>query len=127
MRIDQAARQDCGQDFRVVLAVTASGEPAGCTVVMVNQHRPEYSWQWNTVVLPAFRRRGIGRWIKAEMWRQLREAEPRVKILRTGNAESNSGMLAINNAMGFRPSHLMGGWQADIDVIEAGLKLETGR
>ena len=115
------ARNARGLEFRGVLAVTAGGEAAGTTEVFVNRHRPAASWQWSTVVLPAHRGRRIGRWLKAAMWQRLRDTEPQVTSLQTGNAASNAHMLAINNEMGFKPTHLMGCWQGDLDTLEAGL------
>ena len=115
------ARDARGLEFRGVLAVTADGEAAGTTEVFVNRHRPAASWQWSTVVLPAHRGRRIGRWMKASMWQRLRDTEPEVAWLQTGNAASNAHMLAINNEMGFKPTHLMGCWQTDLDTLEAGL------
>ena len=41
--------------------------------------------------------------------------------LQTGNAASNSHMLAINTEMGFKPTHLMGCWQGNLSVLEAAL------
>ncbi len=115
------ARNARGLEYRGVLAVTAEGEAAGTTEVFVNRHRPAASWQWSTVVLPAYRGRSIGRWMKASMWQRLRATEPEVAWLQTGNASSNAHMLAINNEMGFKPTHLMGCWQADLDTLETGL------
>ncbi len=115
------ARNARGLEFQGVLAVTADGEAAGTTEVFVNRHRPAASWQWSTVVLPAHRGRRIGRWMKASMWQRLRATEPEVAWLQTGNAASNAHMLAINNEMGFKPTHLMGCWQTDLDTLEAGL------
>ena len=121
MRAEIEARTARGLDYRGVLAVTAQGEAAGTTEVLVNRHRPAVSWQWSTVVLPRHRGRGIGRWLKATMWEHLRTTEPEVTALHTGNAASNAHMLAINNEMGFKPTHLMGCWQADIEIIESAL------
>ena len=121
LRADFDARDACGIDYVGILAVCADGSAAGATEVFVNRLRPAYSWQWNTVVLPAHRGRGIGRWMKAAMWQRLRAEAPEVAMLRTGNAESNAAMLAINNEMGFRPSHLMGCWQAGLATLESGL------
>ena len=121
LRADFDARDACGADYLGILALSIDGSAAGATEVLVNRHRPAYSWQWNTVVLPAYRGRGIGRWMKAAMWRRLRADTPEVAMLRTGNAQSNAAMLAINNEMGFRPSHLMGCWQADLAILETGL------
>ena len=121
LRADFDARDACGIDYLGILALCADGSAAGATEVFVNRHRPAYSWQWNTVVLSAHRGRGIGRWMKAAMWQRLRAEAPEVAMLRTGNAQSNAAMLAINNEMGFQPSHLMGCWQADLSTLETGL------
>ena len=117
VRAEIEARAACGLEYQGVLAVTADGEAAGTTEVFVNRHRPAASWQWSTVVLPAHRGRRIGRWLKAAMWQRLRASEPEVTGLQTGNAASNAHMLAINTEMGFRPAHLMGCWQTDMEVL----------
>ncbi|MYB08984.1 MAG: GNAT family N-acetyltransferase [Acidimicrobiia bacterium] len=121
LRTDFEARDACGIDYLGILAIGADGSAAGATEVFVNRFRPAFAWQWNTVVLPAYRGRGIGRWMKAAMWQRLRTEVPEVATLRTGNAESNAAMLAINAEMGFRPSHLMGCWQADLATLESGI------
>jgi GNAT superfamily N-acetyltransferase len=110
-----------GWEIQALLALDPSGEAAALTTVCINGHRPEASWQGDTAVLDHQRRRGIGRWIKAEMWRRLRANRPDITHLRTGNAESNDAMLAINVAMGYEPVHVMAGWQAEIRTIRASL------
>lgn len=120
-RAEIEARAARGLEYHGVLAVTADGEAAGATDVFVNRHRPAASWQWSTVVMPAHRGRGIGRWMKAAMWQRLRRTEPEVTALQTGNAASNAHMLAINNEMGFGPTHLTGCWQADLEVLQTSL------
>ena len=121
VRAEIEARAALGLEYQGLLAVTADGDAAGSTEVFVNRHRPAASWQWTTVVLPAHRGRRIGRWLKAAMWQRLRATEPQVTGLQTGNAASNVHMLAINTEMGFKPTHLMGCWQADLEVLEAAL------
>ena len=121
LRVDFEARDACGIDYLGILAVCADGSAAGATEVFANRFRPAFAWQWSTVVLSAHRGRGIGRWMKAAMWQRLRTEAPEVATLRTGNAESNTAMLAINNEMGFQPSHLMGCWQADLATLESSL------
>ena len=117
VRAEIKARAARGLEYQGILAVTAHGEAAGSTEVFVNRHRPAASWQWSTVVLPAHRGRRIGRWLKAAMWQRLRASEPEVTGLQTGNAASNAHMLAINTEMGFKPTHLMGCWQTDLEVL----------
>ena len=121
MRAGIEARAVRGLEYHGILAVAADGAAAGATEVFVNRHCPAASWQWNTVVLPDHRGRGIGRWMKAAMWQRLRATEPDVTMLHTGNAASNAHMLAINIEMGFKPTHLMGAWQADLEVLQAAL------
>ncbi len=121
VRAEIEPRAARGLEYHGVLAVTADGEAAATTEVFVNRHRPAASWQWSTVVLPAHRGRGIGRWLKAAMWQRLRATEPEVTGLQTGNAASNAHMLAINTEMGFEPTHLTGCWQADLATLDTAL------
>ena len=122
VREDESARAAVGSRIHVIFAVTPDGEPAGHTAIHENLHRPEASWQWDTVVLDAHRRRGIGRWLKAEMWQQLRDTAPHINQLRTGNASNNDAMLSINVAMGFRPVHEFGAWEAPLDAYRRALR-----
>ena len=127
LRADFDARDDCGIDYLGILAIAADGSAAGATEVFVNRYRPAFAWQWNTVVLPGHRGRGIGRGMKAAMWHRLRAEAPDVATLRTGNAQSNAYMLAINTEMGYKPSHLMGFWQGGAATLESGLtRCRTG-
>ena len=121
LRADFDARDACGIDYLGILAIGADGSAAGATEVFVNRFRPAFAWQWNTVVLPACWGRGIGRGMKAAMWQRLRTEAPDVATLRTGNAQSNAAMLAINTEMGYKPSHLLGFWQADATTLESGI------
>ena len=120
-RREEVAAAAIGLETLGILAITPDGNPAGLTIVQRNTHRPAASWQGDTVVLVPHRRRGVGRWLKAEMWRSLRLDRPDVISLRTGNAASNAAMLAINDAMGYRPTYEVAVWQADIATLRDGL------
>jgi len=88
--------------YRAIFAIeTATGDLAAYTALHIPQAEPAKSKQGDTVTIAAHRNLGIGRWIKAEMWQWLRSEQPHVESLDTGNAESNTAMLAINEAMGF--------------------------
>jgi mycothiol synthase len=121
IREEEDARRVLGTTVMSLLALDPDGEPVGHTSVHVNTHRPAASFQWDTVVLDHHRRRGVGRWLKAEMWRWIRNDEPDVSRLRTGNAASNDSMLSINVGMGYREAAILGAWQADMSVYRAAL------
>ena len=120
-RTEATAWMALGWDLHGLLAIEEDGTAVGMSNVMVNTHRPAASWQGDTVVLDRHRQRGVGRWLKAAMYFHLREKLPELTRLRTGNAESNDPMLAINVAMGYRPAHESAGWQADVSTLRAGL------
>jgi GNAT superfamily N-acetyltransferase len=104
-----------------VLALDDGGRAAGHTRVHVNPTRPSASYQWDTAVVDRHRGRGIGKRVKAEMWRWLRTDEPDVTRLTTGNAQSNDAMLAINVAMGYQPVIEYGAWQTSLADMRTGL------
>jgi GNAT superfamily N-acetyltransferase len=81
----------------------ATGEIAGFTEL---SWRPDKAWfaeQGDTGVVAAHRGHGIGRWVKAVNALRLLEERPEVRVIETWNDGSNQWMLAINDAMGFRP------------------------
>ena len=63
------AEQRLGGDQRWTLYALDRGDRrlAGITEVFWNPNRPGILWQGFTGVMPAFRSRGLGRWLKAEM------------------------------------------------------------
>lgn len=98
-------------EYRAIFAIeTATGDLAGYTATRVPRSEPAYGKQGDTVTVAAHRNQGIGRWLKADMWRWLRDERPEVQYLDTGNAESNRPMLAINEAMGFHDIMHQGVW-----------------
>ena len=103
------ARKDLTR-YAIMAIATATDELAGYTDVVVPGARPQISYQGDTVTIPAHRDRGIGRWVKAEMWKWLRTERPEITTLDTGNAESNDAMLSINLAMGFSGYLNLGVW-----------------
>ena len=121
VRADEETHIRLGLRVMSMLAVDAEGRAAAHTRVHVNPVRPSASYQWDTAVVDRHRGRGIGKWIKAEMWRWLRAEEPAATRLTTGNAQSNDAMLAINVAMGYVPIVEYGAWQAPIDTVRARL------
>jgi len=97
--------------------------PAGFTAISCQFEKPRFAHQGNTAVDPAHRNRGLGRWIKADMWLRLREEAPHVEAIDTDNAASNDPMLAINVEMGFKPLLDWSIWQADTSTLRKRIHL----
>ncbi|MBF4993917.1 GNAT family N-acetyltransferase [Arthrobacter gandavensis] len=89
----------------------ASGRLAGHTILEVNRGRPGAAMQDDTLVLREHRGHGLGMLLKAANLERLASRYPGVKRVYTWNAEENRHMLAINEALGFRPAGWAGQWQ----------------
>ena len=94
-----------------------TGELAGYTELSWNPKRAAIVWQGDTGVVEAHRNRGLGRWLKATNIASLMHENPSVRFVRTGNADSNAPMLAINRKMGFVPFIAETGWQGQAAEI----------
>jgi RimJ/RimL family protein N-acetyltransferase len=74
-------------------------------------HEPGRAYQWGTLVDPAHRGHRLGLAVKVANLRLLQEERPDVARLTTYNAEVNSHMIGVNEAMGFRPIARLGDFQ----------------
>ncbi|MGL4608797.1 MAG: GNAT family N-acetyltransferase [Trueperaceae bacterium] len=95
-----------------------SGELAGYTETFWDPGNPENLGQGGTGVLAKYRGHGLGKWLKAAMLQKVLAERKVVKRIRTGNADSNEQMLAINHALGFKPYIAEIGWQIEIEKIK---------
>jgi GNAT superfamily N-acetyltransferase len=96
----QTAR--AGTIHRVLARHRETGELAGHTVVVVDGHRPGLAGQHDTAVAREHRGHRLGLLLKADMLLWLREAEPQLREIDTGNAETNAHMIAVNEQLGYR-------------------------
>jgi mycothiol synthase len=102
--------------WTLVARNATSGDYAGFTEVVWHPDNPAIAFQGDTGVLPAHRGHALGKWLKATMLERLRRERPQVRVVRTGNADSNEAMLGINRALGFRQAE--GGTVYQLDVEE---------
>jgi len=94
-----------------------TGALAGFTVLLWNPQRAALVWQGDTGVVEAHRNKGLGRWLKAANMEALLVRNAAARFVRTGNADSNAPMLAINREMGFAPLLAETMWQARAATI----------
>jgi GNAT superfamily N-acetyltransferase len=76
--------------------------------------QPEVAYQWTTIVDAAHRGRRLGLRVKAANLALLRQESPVTVRVLTWNAESNQHVIAINDAMGFRPQARWAEWQLSL-------------
>lgn len=104
VRDGEAELAAAGTSFWYVAARhDASGELAGYTQLYYNPRKPWLADQGDTGVISAHRGHGLGRWLKAVNALRLLDERPEVRVIETWNDGSNKWMLAINDAMGFKP------------------------
>lgn len=93
------------------VSVTAARAPDGrlvaFTEIAVATSTPWHGANWDTLVLPEHRGHGLGLRVKLANLALTRARFPELRTVDTCNAASNSHMIAINDAMGFRPHDLL--------------------
>lgn len=97
---------------------------AGFTVTNWYPENPENLEQNATGVAPEYRGNGLGKWLKAAMIQKVLTERPVAKRIRTGNADLNAPMLAINTALGFKFYRSEVVWQLEIAKLGDYLKLK---
>jgi GNAT superfamily N-acetyltransferase len=105
VRVHLADRADSGQRLLTTLVEhVPSGEVVAGTSFLLQDGKPAFVSQEETIVLRAHRGHRLGMLVKAVNLRELAARYPRTERVHTFNAEENAHMLAINVALGFRPS-----------------------
>ncbi|WP_329168573.1 GNAT family N-acetyltransferase [Streptomyces sp. NBC_01387] len=92
--------------LHTVAAVAESdGSIAGFTELVVPGDGTGDAQHYGTAVLPEHRGHGLGHWMKAEAIRQARGRYPGLGGLLTDTADNNLPMRAVNDALGYVPTH----------------------
>lgn len=107
-----------GSQWWLLLALhEATGEGAGFTEVTYDPKISHVIWQQGTAALDAHRGHRLGMWMKAVMLRRILDERPKALFIRTGNANTNAQMLAINTELGFVQAWSACLWQ--ISIVDA--------
>lgn len=112
------AHDGAGRDRWTILVRDPHGVCVGGTELHLEPWEPATAKQQNTGIDPAHRGLGLAKWAKAAMLQRLRAERPDVQRVRTGNAFSNTAMLAINDRLGFEVISVRTEWQADAAVLQ---------
>ncbi|MET9695922.1 GNAT family N-acetyltransferase [Streptomyces sp. NPDC006529] len=102
VRLAQRLVVDRGGVILSVAALTASGEMAAYTELVLADPADTRALQYDTVVVPAHRGRGLGRLVKRRMLAEVVAAYPALREIATTVADENAPMLGVNEALGYR-------------------------
>ncbi|WP_327356217.1 GNAT family N-acetyltransferase [Streptomyces sp. NBC_01304] len=106
---------DRGELLTTVVAMDESdGTIAGFTELVVPGDGKGDGLHYGTGVLPEHRGHGLGSWMKAESIRRAREEHPGLGGLITDTADNNTHMRAINDSLGYVPTHKALEYQLDL-------------
>jgi len=111
MRARDASCLARGLHMVTTAAVDGTGQLIAFTQIVGYARSHWYADQWDTIVAPEHRGHRLGTLIKVANLDYARVQRPELRVIDTGNADSNPYMVAINEAMGFRPYRRIGEWQ----------------
>jgi GNAT superfamily N-acetyltransferase len=93
------------------VALSAAGEVVAYSDLATTVHEPGRAYQWGTLVHREHRGHRLGLAVKVANLRLLQRERPDVTRLTTYNAEVNTHMIGVNEALGFRPVARLGDFQ----------------
>ena len=96
------------------VAVSADGDVVAYSDLATTVHDPGRAYQWGTLVLRGHRGHRLGVAVKVANLRLLQRERSDVLRLTTYNAEVNSHMITVNEALGFRPVAWLGDFQKKV-------------
>ncbi|MFC8040087.1 GNAT family N-acetyltransferase [Paenarthrobacter sp. NPDC057355] len=112
VRKEEATYASSGIDTAVCVARRDdTGELAAYTVLTHRTEAPAVIYQEDTLVAPGHRGHRLGMLVKVDNLRRANELWPDATSVMTWNAVENQHMLAINIALGFKPTGFEGEWQ----------------
>ena len=107
--------KQAGAQWWLLLAIhKETGQGVGFTEVEFDPRNPHSIEQEGTAVVAAHRGHNLGLWMKAAMLERILAELPDSRFIRTGNANVNTQMLAINTKLGFKHAWQTTLWQLPI-------------
>jgi GNAT superfamily N-acetyltransferase len=111
IRADEEIFAAAGRVKYTTVAVAPNDELVAYSELALPTYDPEHVHQWGTLVRPEHRGHRLGMAVKLHNLRRFQVAQPGRRVLYTWNAEVNQHMIAVNEALGFRPVGRLGEFQ----------------
>jgi GNAT superfamily N-acetyltransferase len=92
----------------------SDGPLVAFTDICTTRHDPANAFQWDTLVLREHRGHRLGALVKLANLEGLRAEAPHALRVHTWNADENTFMVSINEAMGFVPAQRESAWRLDL-------------
>jgi GNAT superfamily N-acetyltransferase len=118
---DRRAAEQGVRRYSVAASCDRTGELAGLTQIGVDSTDPSWGFQFVTAVTRAHRGHRLGLLIKVAMLDRLATAEPGIRHIQTGNADSNQYMIAINAELGYKVLDEWRTWELDVAAVPAAI------
>lgn len=112
----QTLRRAQQQHLLTAVEHTPTGELVAFTALQIPDADVPFCFQHDTLVLAEHRGRNLGMLVKATNLLELVARRPGVRRIHTSNAEENRWMLAINEALGFRPVGVGATWRRQLRI-----------
>jgi GNAT superfamily N-acetyltransferase len=113
IRADEKVFEASGRTKYTTVAIVPDGSVVAYSELVVPSYDPHHVYQWGTLVRPEHRGHRLGMATKVHNLRRFQESGAAVGRTRvfTYNAEVNTHMIGVNDAMGFRPVQRLGEFQ----------------
>jgi mycothiol synthase len=112
-----------GYEWHTTISREPDGTISGLTEMFYAPAEPHRLEQELTGVRVAYRGRGVGKWLKAEMLCFAASRYPKARFVNTGNADQNAPMVSINERMGFRELRAQLFFEFDMENMASRLDL----
>lgn len=97
-----------------VARLGSDGLPVAFTDLVTSRHDPANAFQWDTLVLKEHRGHRLGALVKIANLERLIAEAPAARRVHTWNADENTYMISINEAMGFVRAQRESAWRLDL-------------
>lgn len=111
IRADEKVFVASGRTKYTTVALAPDGEVVAYSELVVPTYDPGRVYQWGTLVRPGHRGHRLGLATKVHNLRRFQEHESGRTHVFTYNAEVNTHMVGVNEALGFRPVGRLGEFQ----------------